>query len=104
LVPENHNLGLRPHQARAAFEAIRTSPTRETLRRLIADLEPEAQLELITLAWIGRGNSDDHDVITGFELAERTTAATDAAYFLSGTAALARYLRSALEKIGAEYP
>jgi len=86
-----------PEQAREAFEAIRTSPTRATLRRLIAELEPAAQLELIALAWLGRGEQDDDDTVTALERADRTATAGDAADYLAGRAPLGRYLRAGLE-------
>jgi hypothetical protein len=85
-----------PEQARDAFEAIRNSPTRAALRQLIADLEPATQLELIALAWIGRGGQEDDDTVTALERADRTNAPGDAADYLAGRTPLARYLRLGL--------
>jgi|SRR5579872_4131596 len=88
-----------PEQARSALEAIRTNPTRAALRQLIADLDPAARLELITLMWIGRRDDEDEDVISTLERAERATVASDVDY-LVGRAPLGRYLRTAVEIAG----
>jgi len=46
--------------------------------------------------WIGRGESDDAAAVTALERADRITAASDAADYLTGRVHLARYLRAAL--------
>jgi Protein of unknown function (DUF3775) len=84
----------------ATLDEIRGSPTRAALRQLIASLEPAARLELITLMWIGRGDSDDDDIVTALEQTERTTSAGDVNY-IAGKGPLARYLRAGLDRIGA---
>jgi hypothetical protein len=92
---------LGPEQTRAAFDEIRTSPTRQALRHLIADLGPAAQLELVGLLWIGREDDDDMDIVTALERADGIENAS-AVNYIAGRAPLSRYLRRALERTGAE--
>ena len=51
--------------------------------------------------WIARGDTDDDDFITALEHAERISEAGDVDY-LAGKGPLGRYLRTGLERIGAE--
>src|ERR1700676_2065189 len=81
----------------AIFAELWNSPTRLAFRKLIADLEPKARLELIALMWIGRGDTDDDDFLSTVEEARRTSDAGDVDY-VAAKGPLARYLRAGPER------
>jgi hypothetical protein len=88
-----------PGLTQATLDELKGSPTRAAFRQLIADLEPQAMLELVGLLRIGREDDDDADVVTALEQAEHKTHAS-AADYIAGRAPLGRYLRRGLERIG----
>ena len=82
-IVEEENPGLEIDPARAELEAV------------IADLEPDQQIELVALMWLGRGDYD----IAGWDQAKRDAAAeynARTATYLIGTPLLADYLEEGL--------
>jgi hypothetical protein len=70
-------------------------PARQELEAVIADLEPDQQIELVALMWLGRGDYD----IEGWEQAKKDAAAAynaRTASYLIGTPLLADYLEEGL--------
>ena len=74
---------------------VELGPARAELEAVIADLEPDQQIELVALMWLGRGDYD----IAGWEQAKRDAAAEyngRTASYLIGTPLLADYLEEGL--------
>jgi hypothetical protein len=72
-------------------------PYYQELKNLIDDLEPDQQVQLVALTWVGRGDCDIDEWETVLEQAE--DAWTDhTADYLIGTPLLADYLSEALEQ------
>lgn len=70
------------------------------LKNLIDDLEPDQQVSLVALTWVGRGDYDAEE--WGDALKEAGEAWTDhTADYLIGTPLLADYLTEALERFDA---
>jgi Protein of unknown function (DUF3775) len=70
-------------------------PARAELESVIADLEPDQQIELVALMWLGRGDYD----IAGWEEAKLDAAAeynARTASYLIGTPLLADFLEEGL--------
>jgi len=83
------------------LQSVREDPLYADCKRVIEDLNEDAQIELTALAWLGRG---DDDGITAWNEAQRRAAerhieATTADYLL-GMPLLADHLEAGLEEIG----
>jgi hypothetical protein len=75
--------------------AAEPDPARAELESVIADLEPDQQIELVALMWLGRGDYD----IAGWEEAKLDAAAeynARTASYLIGTPLLADFLEEGL--------
>ena len=71
-------------------------PVEHELRSLIADLDEEAQVDLVALMWLGR---EDDSWATLRELAWQERTSNPAEYLL-GTPLLADYLLAGLDRLG----
>ena len=65
----------------------------------IDDLEPDQQIELVALMWIGRGDFDASEWETALAEAEERHTSRTAAYLMS-TPMVADYLREGLAELG----
>jgi hypothetical protein len=91
---------LTPHDVARVIVMVRDSRRSElALRGFIADLEEEAQHELVALMWIGRGafEAEDWDEALATAANEATTPTAD---YLTGTPHLAENLEAGLEALG----
>jgi hypothetical protein len=84
---------------RAILEDHADDPVRQELAQFIAGLNIDEQIDLVALAWLGRGDGD----LDGW--VDLRTAASDAhntrtARYLIGTPLLAEYLEEALAAFG----
>jgi len=84
-----------------AAEASAAATTRAELEATIADLEPDQQVELVALMWLGRG---DYDIDEWDEAKRDAAAAYNArtASYLIATPLLADYLEEGLALHGYE--
>lgn len=85
--------------ARQVLAAHADDPTFEELRSTIDDLEPDQQIMLVALMWVGRGDYslDEWDDAIGHAQDSWTRRTAE---YLIGTPLLADYLAEGLEEFG----
>lgn len=83
----------------AVLESHRDDPVEEELTSFISSLTVDEQIDLVTLAWLGR---DDYDRSDWDELREQATDAHNerTAQYLLGMPMLADYLEEGLSQLG----
>jgi uncharacterized tellurite resistance protein B-like protein len=84
-----------------ADEAANEAPAAQELMATIADLEPDQQIELVALMWLGRGDFDIDEWKTAVAEATRAYNARTADYLIA-TPLLADYLLEGLDLHGYE--
>ena len=67
------------------------------LRHLIDDLDHDAQIDLVTVMWLGRDESEDWDSLRAIAVDEHTDFTSE---YLLGTPRLADYLLAGLDRLG----
>lgn len=100
LVPEEQ-VTVREAEDEASADEPAVDSTRAELESVIGDLEPDQQIELVALMWLGRGDYTLDD----WEQAKRDAAAAynaRTASYLIGTPLLADYLEEGLALHGVE--
>ncbi len=85
----------------ATIEDRPSDPVEEELDAIISDLSEDAQIDLVTLMWIGRGDGDQSDWDELRRVAIENHNDATAAY-LCGTPLLADYLRGGMAVLGME--
>jgi len=80
-------------------ESFGTNPYYEELKGMIEDLEPDQQMSLVALMWVGRGDYSLEEWDEALEHAEESWNDHTADYLI-GTPMLADYLSEALELVG----
>jgi len=88
-----------PNAPETTDEPIFVDPIRIELRNIIRELNEDEQIDLVALAWLGRG---DGDLDTWNELRNEATAAHNrrTASYLLGMPLLASYLEEAMAQFG----
>lgn len=81
------------------LEATNDNPTRQELMGALRDLNEDERIELLALAWMGRGDYAKGEWIAALDAARRSSTKHEAEY-LAGTPLLADYLEEALEELG----
>jgi hypothetical protein len=84
-----------------ADEAVNEAPAARELAATISDLEPDQQVELVALMWLGRGDFDIDEWDSAVAEASRARNARTAEYLIA-TPLLADYLLEGLDLHGYE--
>lgn len=74
-------------------------PAYQEIKSAIDDLEPDQQIALVALMWVGRGDYTADEWQTAFEHASASWNARTAEYLI-GTPLVADYLSQGLEELG----
>ena len=73
-----------------------SDPAEEELRSAIADMSVDAQIELVALMWLGRGDDDNWATLRDLAEQEHNDATAE---YMCGTPLLAEYLAAGLEAL-----
>lgn len=87
--------------ADSADDADETDPAYAELKATIDDLEPDQQISLVGLMWLGRGDYSAEEWQRALRDARDQWNARTAEYLI-GTPLLADYLSEGLDRLGAE--
>lgn len=88
-----------PHSALELLESHASDPTLQELRYVIDSLEPEQQVTLVALMWLGRGDYEVDEWESAREDARSAWTEHTAAYVI-GTPLVADYLEEGLDELG----
>ncbi|RMF99356.1 MAG: DUF3775 domain-containing protein [Gammaproteobacteria bacterium] len=100
-IPEEQSLSPSDDWARQVLAAHADDPTYQELKTTIEDLEPDQQISLVALMWLGRGDYTLDEWNDALQHAEASWNDHTADYLI-GTPLLADYLAEGLEQFAAQ--